>query len=62
MDKKVRDAAAELLDERLIANLSEDDLVATESKYPKIFLAEFCNKVRTFASKTSKAQQEKSVV
>ena len=47
MDKKVREAAAELPDERLIAKLSEGDLVATESKYHKTCLAEFYNKVRT---------------
>ena len=51
------EAAAELLDERLIAKLSEGDLVATESKYHKIFIAEFYNKVRTFASKASTAEQ-----
>ena len=62
MGKKVREAAAELLDERLIAKLSEGDLVATESKYHKIFIAEFYNKVRTFASKASTAEQEKSIV
>ena len=37
----------------MIAKLSEGDLVATESKYHKTCLAEFCNKVRTFASKAS---------
>ena len=62
MGKKVREAAAELLDERLIAKLSEGDLVATESKYHKSCLAEFYNKVRTFASKASIAEQEKSIV
>ena len=58
MDKKVREAAGELLDERLIAKLVEGDLVATESKYHKTCLAEFYNKVRTFASKASTAEQE----
>ena len=62
MDKKVREAAGELLDERLIAKLVEGDLVATESKYHKTCLAEFYNKVRTFASKASTAEQEKSIV
>ena len=62
MDKKVREAVAELLDERLIAKLSEGDLVATESKYQKTFLAELYNKVTTFASKASTAEQEKSIV
>ena len=62
MEKKVREAAAELLDERLIAKLSEDDLVATESKYHKTCLAEFYNKVRTFASEASTKEQEKSIV
>ena len=62
MDKKVREAAAELLDERLVTKLSEGDLVATESKYHKTCLAEFYNKVRTFASKASTAEQEKSIV
>ena len=61
MDKKVRQAAAELLNERLIGKLREGDLVATESKYHKTCLAEFYNKVRTFASKNSTAEQEKSV-
>ena len=61
MDKKVREAAAELLDERLIAKLNEGDLVATESKYHKTFLAEFYNKVRTCPSKMSTAEQEKSI-
>ena len=56
MEKKVREAAAELLDERLIAKLSEDDLVAIESKYHKTCLAEFYNKVRTFASKAPAAE------
>ena len=51
MDKKVREAATELLDQRLIAELSEGDLVATESKYHKTCLAEFYSKARTFASK-----------
>ena len=62
MDKKVREAAAELPDERLIAKLSEGDLVATESKYHKTCLAEFYNKVRTFTSKALTAEQEKSIV
>ena len=57
-----REAAAELLDGRLIPKLSEADLVATESKYDKTCLAEFYNKVRTFASKASTGQQEKSIV
>ena len=61
MDKKVRENAAELLDERLIAKLTEGDFVATESKYHKSCLAEFYNKVRTFASKASTAEQEKSI-
>ena len=58
MGKKVREAASELLDERLTAKLSESDLVATESKYHKTLLAEFYNKV----TKTSTAEQEKSIV
>ena len=62
MDRKVREAAAELLDERLIAKLSESDLVATESKYHKTCQVEFYNKVRTFVSKASTAEQEKSIV
>ena len=62
MDKKVKEAAAELLNEGLIAKLSESNLVATESKYHKRCLAEFYNKVRTFASKASTAEQEKSIV
>ena len=56
-----REAAAELLDGRLIPKLSEADLVATESKYHKTCLAEFYNKVRTFASKASTGEQEKSI-
>ena len=51
-----------MLDLRLIAKLSEGDLVPTESKYHKTCLAEFYNKVRTFASKASTAEQEKSIV
>ena len=35
MDKKMREAAAELLDERLITKLDEGELVTTESKYQK---------------------------
>ena len=62
MDKKVKEAVAELLDERLIAKLSEGDLVATENNHQKTFLAEFYNKVTTFASKASTAEQEKSTV
>ena len=61
MDKKVREAAAELLDERLIEKLSEGDLVATESKYHKPCQSELYNKVRRFASKVSTAEQEKSI-
>ena len=61
MDKKVTKNAAELLDERLIAKLTEGDFVATESKYHKSCLAEFYNKVTTFASKASTAEQEKSI-
>ena len=57
----MREAAAELFDERLIAKLSEGDLVATESKYYKTCLAEFYNKGRTFASKVLTAEQEKSI-
>ena len=59
MDKKMREAAAELLDERFVAKLVEGDLVATESKYHKTCLAEFYNKLRTFALKASTAEQEK---
>ena len=62
MGKKVREAATELLDKRLIAGLSEGDLVATESKYHKTCLAKVYNKVRTFASKVSTAEQEISIV
>ena len=58
MDKKLKEAAAELLDKRLIAKLNEGDLVATEIKYRKTCLSEFYNKVRTFASKASTAEQE----
>ena len=61
MDKKVREAAAELLDERFIVRLSESDLTATESKYHKTCLAEFYNKVRTFPSNASIAEQKKSL-
>ena len=61
MDKKVKEAAAELLDKRLIAKLSEGDLVATEIKYRKTCLSEFYYKVRTFASKASTAEQESIV-
>ena len=57
----MREAAAELLNERLIAKLSEGDLVATESKYYKTCLADFYNKGRTFASKVLTAEQEKSI-
>ena len=57
-----RETAAELLDERLIPKLSEADLVATESKHHKTCLAEFYSKVRTFASKASTGEQEKSIV
>ena len=46
----------------MIANLSEGDLVATESKYHKTCLAKLYNKVRTFASKVSTAEQEISIV
>ena len=46
----------------MIVNLSEGDLVATESKYHKTCLAKFYNKVRTFASKASTAEQEISIV
>ena len=45
MPNKVREAVAELLDERLIAKFSEGDHLATESKYHKTCLAEFHNKV-----------------
>ena len=58
MDKKLKEAAAELLDKRLIAKLNEGDLVATEIKYRKTWISEFYNKVRTFASKASTAEQE----
>ena len=62
MHKKVRETAAELLYKRLIAKLSEGDLVATQSKYHKACLTESYNKVRTFASKASIAEQEKATV
>ena len=39
LDKRVRDAATKLLDEKLIARLSEGDLVATEACYHKTCLA-----------------------
>ena len=61
MDKKVREPAAELLDERLIAKLSEGDLVATASKYHKTCLAEFYYKVRMFVSEARTAEQGKSI-
>ena len=62
MDKKIRDSAAEMLDERLIAKLSEGDLIATESKYHKTCLAEFYNKVRKVSPKMSTEEQEKEIV
>ena len=57
---KVKMAAAELLNERLISKLSEGDLVATEMDYHKTCLSEFYNKVKT--SKMSTSEQEKSIV
>ena len=55
LDKRVRDAATKLLDEKLIARLSEGDLVATEACYHKTCLAALCNRVRVLnGEQTSK--------
>ena len=46
LDRRVRDAALLLSDEKLLAKLSEGDLVAIEAKYHKSCLASLYNRVR----------------
>ncbi len=46
LDKQVREAAELLLDEKLLAKLSEGDLVATEARYHKSCLNAVNNKAR----------------
>ena len=56
LDKRVRDAAKILKDERLLARLSEGDMVAVEARYHKSWLAELYNK----ALRVSKPKIEES--
>ncbi len=52
MDRRVRDAATRLYDEKLIAKLSEGDLVATEARYHKSCLIALYNRLLTACSKS----------
>ena len=56
LDKRVRDAAKILKDERLLARLSEEDMVAVKARYHKPCLTELYNK----AIRVSKPTIEKS--
>ena len=57
LDQHVRDAAERLMDEELLAKLSEGDLVATEACYHSTCLTTLYNKVRIINS--SKSENEK---
>ena len=48
LDKNVRDAAKELFDEKLLAKLSEGDMVAVEARYHKQCLAALYNRLKSF--------------
>ncbi len=46
LDRKVRDAANQLCDERLLARLSEGDMIAVEALYHKTCLSSLYNRLR----------------
>ena len=52
LDRRVREAARRLSDERLLAKLSEGDLVAIEARYHKTCLIALYNRLRVACSKS----------
>ena len=62
LDKRVRDAAVSLRDEKLLARLSEGDLIAVEAVYHKTCLAALYNRVRNLNGSTSGEESEQSII
>ena len=62
LDKRVRDVATKLLDEKLMAKLSEGDLVATEACYHKTCLASLYNRVRIFNDEKSSSEKRDEIL
>ena len=59
VDKRIRHSARRLLDEKLLAKLSEEDLVATEACYHKNCLKKLYNRVRAVeANKSNEKRNE----
>ena len=61
LDRKVRDAATALTDQRLLAKLSEGDLVATEARYHLSCLAALYNRLRRIPETDSAEETESSI-
>ena len=63
LDKRVRDAAIQLQDEKLLAKLSAGDMIAIEAVYHKTCLATLYNRLRDFNNKSdSKEESEHSIM
>ena len=63
LDRRARDAAIQLQDEKLLAKFSAGDMIAIEAVYQKTCLATLYNRLRDFNNKSdSKEESEQSIM
>ena len=62
LDRKVRDAAKQLSDEKPLAKLSEGDMIAVEARYHKSCLSALYNKLRNFNTLKSKTDSKNAII
>ena len=62
LDRKVRDAASQLCDEKLLARLSEGDMIAVEALYHKTCLSALYNRLRELRSSRPKADSDNAII
>ena len=63
LDRRIRDAAIQLQDEKLLAKLNAGDMIAIEAVYHKTCLATLYNRLRDFNNKSdSNEESEKSIM
>eukprot|EP00112_Aurelia_sp_Birch-Aquarium-sp1_P020487 Seg5293.4 transcript_id=Seg5293.4/GoldUCD/mRNA.D3Y31 product="hypothetical protein" protein_id=Seg5293.4/GoldUCD/D3Y31 len=62
LDKRVRDAATQLQDEKILAKLSAGDMIAVEAVYHKACLVTLYNRLRNFKNPSSKEESEHAIV
>ena len=62
LDKRVRDAATQLQDEKILAKLSAGDMIAVDAVYHKTCLATRYNRLRDFNNSRSKEESGHSII